>query len=76
MESSCQGEIPGAQVYRFARHKPERTLLYQLVERHWPEFVSRLEESGSYLPKHVTQEFEEYLTCGRVEHGFLRVCCD
>jgi hypothetical protein len=24
----------------------------------------------------IEQEFEEYLKCGRLEHGFLRVCCD
>ena len=25
------------------------------------------------MPDHVRQEFEEYLKCGRLEHGFLRV---
>jgi hypothetical protein len=24
----------------------------------------------------VQQEFEDYLRCGRLEHGFLRVSCD
>ncbi|EAR22701.1 putative transposase [Nitrococcus mobilis Nb-231] len=28
------------------------------------------------LPGYVGQEFEEYLKCGRLEHGFLRVRCD
>ncbi|MBT3039875.1 MAG: transposase zinc-binding domain-containing protein [Candidatus Thiodiazotropha sp. (ex Codakia orbicularis)] len=27
------------------------------------------------LPLHVQQEFAEYLKCGRLEHGFLRVQC-
>src|SRR5690606_8702294 len=27
------------------------------------------------LPKHVRDEFESYLKCGRLEHGFLRVRC-
>ena len=28
------------------------------------------------MPGYVQQEFEEYLKCGRLEHGFLRVRCD
>ena len=28
------------------------------------------------LPDYVRQEFDEYLKCGRLEHGFLRVQCD
>jgi hypothetical protein len=28
------------------------------------------------LPSYVEREFEEYLKCGRLEHGFLRVHCD
>ena len=28
------------------------------------------------LPMYVRSEFEEYLKCGRLEHGFLRVRCE
>lgn len=28
------------------------------------------------LPEYVQREFEDYLRCGRLEQGFLRVCCD
>jgi hypothetical protein len=30
---------------------------------------------GKPLPLHVEQEFADYLKCGRLEHGFLRVQC-
>ena len=60
----------------YERHRPEQTLLYQLIERHWPELQSHLREVGSFLPQHVTREFEEYLVCGCLEHGFLRVRCE
>ncbi len=33
-------------------------------------------QHGKDLPKHVRTEFEEYLKCGRLEHGFLRVRCE
>ena len=58
------------------RHKPEQTLLYQLVEQYWPEFQTQLSETGRFLPRHVTREFENYLACGRLENGFLRVRCE
>ncbi|MGK0230667.1 MAG: hypothetical protein ACI9US_003342 [Gammaproteobacteria bacterium] len=58
------------------RHKPEQTLLYHLVERYWPEFQTQRSETGRFLPRHATREFEDYLACGRLENGFLRVRCE
>ena len=60
---------------RYERHRPETTLLYQLVERHYPEFLVALSERDRHLPLYVEKEFEAYLKCGRLEHGFLRVRC-
>jgi len=60
----------------YARHRPETTLLYRLVERHYPAFRALRCESGRPLPEYVEQEFEAYLKCGRLEHGFLRVRCE
>jgi hypothetical protein len=58
---------------RYERHRPETTLLYQLVERHYPDFLAALAERDRHLPLYVEKEFEAYLKCGRLEHGFLRV---
>lgn len=60
----------------YERHQPEQTLLYQLVEAHYPALVDQLAQQGKSLPERVHQEFEAYLKCGRLEHGFLRVRCD
>ena len=57
----------------YVRHKPEQTLLYQLVEQYWPEFQTQLNETGRSLPRNVAREFEDYLGCSRLENGFLRV---
>ncbi|HBO1295195.1 TPA: transposase zinc-binding domain-containing protein, partial [Pseudomonas aeruginosa] len=57
---------------RYARHAPERTLLYALVEAHYPDFIARLEAEDRSLPEYVREEFEDYLRCGVLEHGFLR----
>ena len=50
-------------------------MLYQIVEKQYPRFLEHLSNEGKSLPLHVTSEFEAYLRCGRLEHGFLRVGC-
>ena len=37
------------------------------------QFQAQLNETGRFLPRHVTREFDDYLACGRLENGFLRV---
>ena len=61
---------------RFERHRPEQTLLYQLVENYYPDFEMQWAAEGRVLPDYVRQEFDEYLKCGRLGHGFLRVQCE
>ncbi len=57
----------GAAVY--ARHRPERTLLYQLVQEYYPALKAHLAAQGRALPGYVEQAFEGYLKCGRLEQG-------
>ncbi|WP_435787369.1 transposase [Alteromonas sp.] len=63
------------QTAQYKRHRPENTLLYQLVERYYPQFTTTLAEQNRYLPNYVEREFDDFLRCGRLEHGFLRVAC-
>jgi hypothetical protein len=60
----------------YGRHRPERTLLYQLVEQHYPAFRELRAAADRPLPDFVQQEFDAYLKCGRLEEGFLRVRCE
>ena len=64
-----------ARAGEYARHRPEQTLLYQLVEQYYPSFVEHLAAREQTLPAHVQREFADFLKCGRLEHGFLRVRC-
>lgn len=59
----------------YQRHRPEQTLLYQLIEQYYPVFVEHLERAGRSLTRFVQREFEDYLKCGRLEYEFLRACC-
>ena len=68
--------LPG-DTLAYERHRTEQTPLYALIEEHFPRFLERLDAEGvSLLPHFVIEEFEAYLECGRLEHGFLRVRCD
>lgn len=67
---------PTSPVWEYTRHRPEQTLLYKLVERYYPEFESLMTAQGKPLPSYIRSEFNDFLQCGRLEHGFLRVRCD
>jgi ribosomal protein S27E len=69
-----QPPVASAVLYR--RHKPEETALYRVIEDHLPAFETRLSTAERPLPGFVLEEFRDYLRCGRLEHGFVRVKCD
>jgi hypothetical protein len=56
---------------RYVRHRPEDTVLYGVVEEHLELFYRVLGERGTSLPAFVHAEFERYLRCGRLEHGYV-----
>ena len=75
MAQAGKDASPDRGVVRYERHRPEATLLYQLVDEHYSAFAERMAVHGTPLPAYVQREFEDYLKCGRLEHGFLRVRC-
>ena len=48
-----------ARAGEYARHWPEQTLLYQLVEAHYPAFLEHLAARERTLPAQVQREFED-----------------
>ena len=65
-------QLPGTSASRYERHRPEQTLLYQIVDKHYPDFLAQLAAEGKSLPDHVQQEFTDFLKCGLLEHGFMQ----
>lgn len=63
----------GKTPWRYERRRPECTLLYQIVAEHYPRFLELLADQGHSLPHYVQREFEDFLKCGILDHGFLRV---
>jgi hypothetical protein len=55
--------------------RPEQTVLYQAVAENFRTFEAIADAEGKRLPKHVLEEFEAFLRCGILAHGFMRVVC-
>ena len=62
--------------FSYERRRPEETTLYQVVQEQFETFLAQVEaKTGTGLPEFVKDEFEAYLECGILVHGFLRVRC-
>lgn len=53
---------PAAPTY--ARHVPERMLLYALVQAHYPDLLARLASEDRSLPEYVREEFDATCAAG------------
>ena len=60
----------------YERHRPERTTLYRLVQQHAATLFEQAETAaGAGLPQFVKDEFDAFLECDILAHGFLRLHC-
>ena len=67
---------PDGAPLHYERHRPEQTTLYRLVQQHAASFIAHTEAStGSELPRFIKDEFDAFLECGILAHGFLRLRC-
>src|SRR6266704_4224707 len=57
---------------------PSRTVLYKVIADHLETFLASCEADpdAKGLPAYVQREFYDYLQCGILAHGFLRLGCD
>ena len=68
---------PAGAPVQYERHRPEQTAMYRLVQQHAQTFFAQTEEAtGASLPLFFKDEFDAFLGCGILAHGFLRLRCD
>lgn len=60
----------------YERRAPEQTLLHQVLTEHLETFLDRARTEEHALPAHVETELREYLTCGVLGNGFVRLQCE
>jgi len=65
-------------VATYAPRDPSSTVLYHVVAEHLETFLASLADDpeATGLPTYVQREFYDYLRCGILAHGFLRLGCD
>ena len=64
-----------AKKYTYRRRQPEESVLYKTVAAIVETFIADREAEGRPVPERVAKELRNYLTCGVIQYGFLRVLC-
>lgn len=62
----------------YERRRPEATVLHKVVRENLLSFIELAEAdpSSASLPDYIKKEFHEFLDCGMLQKGFLRVRCE
>ena len=64
----------------YRQRSPKNTKFYQVIQEHFPKFLSTIESADDdhtiKLSDHVEAEFDAYLKCGLLEHGFVKMSCE
>ena len=65
-------------VATYAPRDPSGTVLYHVIAEHLETFLASCHDDpeATGLPAYVQREFYDYLRCGILAHGFLRLGCD
>jgi ribosomal protein S27E len=64
---------------KYRRRTPEATVLHELVRDHLPALVEAARERSEHgygYPRFIEETFAQYLRCGQLCYGFLRVRCN
>ena len=71
---TSKAHCDGAPVH-YERHRLEQTTLYRQAQQHTQSIFAQTEAAtGAGLPQFVRDEFDAFLDCGILAHGFLRLC--
>jgi len=62
--------------FTYQRRRPELTPCYRILQEELDTFLADRQAEGRPVPNYVVEEFEAYLKCGILSHGFLRLQCE
>jgi hypothetical protein len=60
----------------YRRREPEQQILHKALCENLETFLDRVRTEDFDLPDHVAKELREYLACGVLARGFVRVRCE
>ncbi len=60
----------------YTRRRPEESVLYGVVQRELEGFLAQARARDRAVPRFVERELRDFLGCGVLAQGFVRVHCD
>jgi len=60
----------------YKRREPEQDLLHKVLVEHLETFLDRAGNEEFGLPRYVENELRDFVKCGVLAHGFVRVRCN
>ena len=69
------GQACAPHQYTYQRRRPEESVLYKTLAANVETFIADREAEGRPVPVRVAKELRDYLTCGILQCGFVRVVC-
>jgi hypothetical protein len=60
----------------YRRRTPEQNVLHAVLSEHLETFLEEFRTEHYELPKYVKKELRDYLKCGILAYGFVRMRCD
>ena len=67
---------PQYEEFTYKRRVPEQELLHQVLVEHLETFLDRARTEEHQLPLYVEKELRDYVECGVLGYGFVRLKCD
>jgi len=61
--------------FTYRRRQPEETVLYKTLAANVETFIADRKTEGRPVPDRVAKELRDYLKCGILQYGFIRVYC-
>jgi hypothetical protein len=61
--------------HTYLRRSPELTPCYQIMADHWLSFKAQRQAEDHAIPEYIEKDIDEYLRCGIVQYGFLKLQC-
>ena len=78
MGNAAKGSVRGRSCAVYQRRRPEKSALHRVVRENLLTFYEEVQRDSAHgfgLPAYVKEEFEGYIRCGLLQHGFARIKC-
>jgi hypothetical protein len=62
--------------FEYQPRRPEESVLYRAVAENLESFLALQQERGRVVPRFVENDLRDFLDCGILERGFVRIHCD